>query len=192
MEDDVENRSAVADETITEPDQIGVVSERKLRANRENAKKFTGPRTARGKAYSRQNAIKHGLFTRAPIEFLLLRENPRDYDALLNDLREQYQPIGRAEVLEVERMAQSWWRLKRASRFEMATIRVAVRDLGRKELARQEEHSEQRDEKDEALIVALRSMQEEIETSEEAPEDFKQKIFALRPEFESLWPRLEE
>jgi len=37
------------------------VSERKLKANRENAKKSTGPRTARGKAFSRRNAVKHGL-----------------------------------------------------------------------------------------------------------------------------------
>ena len=37
------------------------VSEARLRANRENAKKSTGPKTARGKAYSRRNALKHGL-----------------------------------------------------------------------------------------------------------------------------------
>ena len=38
-----------------------LISERKLKANRENAKKSTGPRTARGKAFSRRNAVKHGL-----------------------------------------------------------------------------------------------------------------------------------
>jgi hypothetical protein len=37
------------------------ISERKLRANRANAKKSTGPRTARGKSFSRLNALKHGL-----------------------------------------------------------------------------------------------------------------------------------
>ena len=37
------------------------VSERKLEANRNNAKKSTGPKTARGKRYSSFNSLKHGL-----------------------------------------------------------------------------------------------------------------------------------
>jgi hypothetical protein len=41
------------------------VSECRLRANRENAKKSTGPKTARGKAYSRRNALTHGLTAKA-------------------------------------------------------------------------------------------------------------------------------
>jgi len=39
-----------------------VVSLRKLQANRQNALRSTGPRTARGREYSRRNALKHGLF----------------------------------------------------------------------------------------------------------------------------------
>ncbi len=38
-----------------------MISERKLLANRANAKKSTGPRTERGKAYSSRNAVTHGL-----------------------------------------------------------------------------------------------------------------------------------
>jgi hypothetical protein len=38
-----------------------LISQRKLEANRANAKKSTGPRTARGKAFSRRNAVCHGL-----------------------------------------------------------------------------------------------------------------------------------
>jgi hypothetical protein len=34
----------------------------KVEANRRNALKSTGPRTAQGKANSRKNAVKHGLF----------------------------------------------------------------------------------------------------------------------------------
>ena len=38
-------------------------SERKIAANRENAKKSTGPRSNAGRAASRQNARRHGLAT---------------------------------------------------------------------------------------------------------------------------------
>ena len=37
------------------------ISPERLAANRRNAQKSTGPRTAEGKAASRQNAFKHGM-----------------------------------------------------------------------------------------------------------------------------------
>jgi hypothetical protein len=37
------------------------LSEKKLRANRKNAKKSTGPRTTKGKSRASRNAIRHGL-----------------------------------------------------------------------------------------------------------------------------------
>ena len=58
--------------------KLTAISERKLKANRENAKKSPGPRTARGKEYSRRNATKHGLFARHPVDFVLLGENCRN------------------------------------------------------------------------------------------------------------------
>jgi hypothetical protein len=42
-----------------------LISERKLRANRANAKRSTGPRTEAGKAVSRRNSLKHGIRSRA-------------------------------------------------------------------------------------------------------------------------------
>ena len=38
-----------------------MISERKIAANRENAKKSTGPRTARGRSRASRNALRHGL-----------------------------------------------------------------------------------------------------------------------------------
>jgi hypothetical protein len=54
-------RIAVTTSQISKPP---TVSERKLQANRANAKKSTGPRTARGKARSRRNAVRHCLTSR--------------------------------------------------------------------------------------------------------------------------------
>ena len=39
------------------------ISERKLQANRANAKRSTGPRTEAGKAVSSRNALKHGILS---------------------------------------------------------------------------------------------------------------------------------
>jgi hypothetical protein len=108
------------------------VSARKLEANRKNALKSTGPKTPRGKAYSARNAIKHGLFSGEMMDFMSHGEDPTEYGEVLNGLRVQYQPIGTAEELEVERLALCWWRLKRAWRYENATNRVALRDFGRR------------------------------------------------------------
>ena len=41
----------------------GPISDRKLRANRANARRSTGPRTKAGKAASRRNALKHGILS---------------------------------------------------------------------------------------------------------------------------------
>jgi hypothetical protein len=38
-----------------------MASQKQLRANRENAKKSTGPKTATGRAKSSRNAFRHGL-----------------------------------------------------------------------------------------------------------------------------------
>jgi len=40
---------------------MATISEAKRAANRENAKKSTGPKSAEGKERSRANAFKHGL-----------------------------------------------------------------------------------------------------------------------------------
>jgi hypothetical protein len=42
-----------------------MISERRLAANRKNAKRSMGPRTARGKLRVRSNAVQHGLATTA-------------------------------------------------------------------------------------------------------------------------------
>ena len=42
-------------------------SEAKIAANRHNAEKSTGPKTAEGKAIVAQNAVKHGLLARTAV-----------------------------------------------------------------------------------------------------------------------------
>lgn len=64
------------------------------RANRTNAKRSTGPRTAMGKARSSRNATTHGLLAQ---DVLLDNENEQQFeerrDAILVDL----DPVGELE-----------------------------------------------------------------------------------------------
>ena len=41
-----------------------MTTDKQRKANRQNAKKSTGPRTEEGKARSSQNGLKHGLLAR--------------------------------------------------------------------------------------------------------------------------------
>jgi hypothetical protein len=171
--------------------QLATVSNRKLRANRENAKKSTGPKTLRGKACSRVNALEHGLFARQFFDFVAVDEDPQEYEELLNGLWEQYQPLGKAEELEVERVALCWWKFKRAWRYENAVNRAAVRDVAQKELAEQEEWCKEQDKEDEAFLLELKSAKKEIEETGGISQDTKQRLFAMRPRFESIWSGIE-
>src|SRR5450759_3315949 len=98
--------------------KLSRVSPRKIAANRRNALKSTGPKTPRGKAFSRRNALTHGLFAMDLSVWETARgENPQQYQDLLGRLAEDYQPMGAAEQLEVERIAVCWWKLGRAWRY---------------------------------------------------------------------------
>src|ERR1700722_13883320 len=117
------------------PRKLSCVSPRKAEANRQNAQKSTGPRTPDGKANSRQNALKHGLFA-MDIFFggVTNRENPEQFEKLLNALREYYQPDGIAEHLEVERITACWWKLRRVWRYENSEIVSGLIDIGKGQL----------------------------------------------------------
>lgn len=186
-----EKQSAQVGEGRADADQLAVPSEKKLTANRENAKKSTGPRTERGKAHSRKNAIKHGLFARPAMDFFLQNESWPEYEELLENLRAHYKPVGRAEELEVERIAQSWWRLKRADRYENAAKRIAIRDVARKELAEQYKWCDERDEEEKNFILQLEKLSDEIEAANQVPNDLKERLVAIRPEFGPMWPVIE-
>ena len=70
----------------------------------------TGPRTPKGKEKSKQNALKHGIFAKAVV---LKGESQAEFDALLNGLREDFQPVGTLEEGLVEMLAVTRWRQRR-------------------------------------------------------------------------------
>ena len=60
-----------------------------ITANRANAQKSTGPRSAEGKSASRFNALKHGIDAAS---IVIPGEDPADYDALVAQYQREYQP----------------------------------------------------------------------------------------------------
>jgi hypothetical protein len=91
----------------------------RIRANRNNAKKSTGPRTDAGKAAVAQNARRHGL---SGAFALLPHEDPAEFQDLLDDYRAEFKPASVDEDFLVEQMAQSRWTLARARRLEAHTL----------------------------------------------------------------------
>lgn len=178
---------------LVKPNKSTTVSECKLKANRENARKSTGPRTSRGKAYSRRNAVTHGLYVRPTTDFEALGEDAHEYWDLLNGLWRQYAPVGRAEEIEVERVALCCWRLKRAWRYENAVNLTARRDFVRAELAEQEPYCKERDKEEEAVILQLQNAKKELEDGGvEISQELKQRICAMMPGLEALWSALDK
>ena len=71
-----------------------MTSERKIAANRKNAKKSTGPRSAAGRATSRHNARRHGLATGIGSD-PAFRDDIEILAKLLADVREDFGEFAR-------------------------------------------------------------------------------------------------
>ena len=102
----------------------GSMSERKLAANRANARLSTGPRTPQGKTRSSSNALKHGLLSG---QILLDHEKAEDLEALREGIYEELQPIGPLEQTLVEKIVACAWLQKRALTFEAALMKYECR-----------------------------------------------------------------
>ena len=68
-----------------------MTSEKKIEANRRNARKSTGPRTQEGKNAVRLNTMKHGLLSQ---QVLLPEEDADALRELDSGLRAELQPVG--------------------------------------------------------------------------------------------------
>lgn len=108
---------------------------KQLAANRRNAMKSTGPKTAAGKAVASRNARKHGILSNE----VLVRgwnhqESSREYGKLHQRFREELQPAGPMEEMLVDQIVTCHWRLRRALKAESSEIALEV---GRQDMNRQ-------------------------------------------------------
>ena len=99
-----------------------------IKANRNNAKKSTGPRTEEGKTRSAKNALKHGLLAR---DTVMPGEDPADFDRQLSALEADIQPANSLEFELVRQIADAQWRMRRLTRLETGFLAAAVDDQRR-------------------------------------------------------------
>lgn len=95
-----------------------MATQKQIKANRQNSKKSTGPKTDEGKKAVSQNAIKHGLFA----ESIIYGENEADYEAVHDNMLAELDPVGVVEAVLAKRAVSLSWRLRRAERMQNEVI----------------------------------------------------------------------
>lgn len=88
------------------------ISPKQLEANRQNAK-LGGVKTEEGKAISKYNALKHGIFQETVTEY---EKDLEEY--LLERLNDEFKPQGVLEKMLVDRIAVYYLKLFRVARAE--------------------------------------------------------------------------
>lgn len=101
-------------------------SEKKIAANRENARHSTGPKSARGKSKSRENAVKHGIYSTTK---LLIGEDRDLHKAMRRELRKKYLPETHVEQALVACLIAELWNLRRILRAEQLLGADAQQDI---------------------------------------------------------------
>ena len=101
-----------------------MTSQARTDANRKNAQKSTGPKTAAGKEKTRLNGLKHGLRSE---EVVLPTESRSAFESHMAAWMDDWKPPTETRRFLVERAATAAWRLKRCVRNE--TNRLSDRAL---------------------------------------------------------------
>jgi len=98
-------------------------SKAKIKANRQNAKRSTGPTSIQGKLKVSQNAITHGIFAASP---LLPNENAEEFKNLCQGIADVYPAVDAIAAGLVERIILAIWRQKRLRIAEAAKLQISM------------------------------------------------------------------
>jgi hypothetical protein len=106
-------------------------TEAQILANRRNAQRSTGPRTEAGRARSRMNATKSGIYAKSEI---IPGEDPAELEALKTRIYDSIQPSPEETPL-VDQLIGADWQFRRLRRAEADTWTMSItgdRELNRK------------------------------------------------------------
>ena len=95
--------------------KLKIVSNNKVRANRENAKKSTGPRTVSWKEKVSGNALSHGLTAE---KHVIIGESIEEFNTFKNSMLKVYEPFGAYEEEIFIKLVELLWRLRRVGVIE--------------------------------------------------------------------------
>ena len=90
-----------------------------IEANRKNAQRSTGPTSPAGKARSCTNRLSHG-FTSSVL--FIAGEEREEFNLLLADLHNEFQPATASEQILLEKIAQNQWLSLRAYRLQSIAL----------------------------------------------------------------------
>jgi len=105
-----------------------MASEKQIAANRLNARKSTGPRTAQGKAAVRLNSVTHGLTAQSMIGLAEEGELEK-LEAIRASLEAEWQPQSFTETLLLDEAVACWWRLQRGRAAEEFCMAVSLKHM---------------------------------------------------------------
>ena len=122
---------------------------------------------------------------------MFLGENAQQFSELLDQLRQEYKPVGIAEELEVGRIAQCWWKLKRASRYENAEIYFGQVQVISQAPPPPQTVREMMMPREKSLTLLLEGAEKEIEASGKISSELQEKMLAADPSFPERWAQLQ-
>jgi len=157
-----------------------MISKRRLAANRCNALKSTGPRSAVGKRIVSMNALKHGLCS---ARVLLEEESVDAFERLRAELIRELRPQGPIEHALFERLANCAFKLRRSRAMEQAAMEIGFCGAD----PRRATHCAQRQRKDQIESIAqvatlARYAQELFSAQRKALRELRRVQFARRTE----------
>jgi len=95
--------------------KLKVVSSNKVRANRDNAKRSTGPKTLSGKEKVSGNALTHGLTAE---KHVIIGESIEEFNTFKDSMFKVYDPLGAHEEEIFIKLVELLWRLRRVGVIE--------------------------------------------------------------------------
>jgi hypothetical protein len=154
----------------------------RIEINRENAQHSTGPNTEAGKKKVSLNALRHGLTSQLVV---MPFEDLEAYKAHLQSFLDEYHPEGATEASLVQILADSTWRMNRATAMETnlvtygaafesddltarsAEAMVAALESRSKALANFSMHTQRLSRQFEKAVIQLRALQQTRRDQEE-------------------------
>jgi hypothetical protein len=98
-----------------------MATQKQILANRKNARKSTGPRTALGKAIAARNSTTHGFYSTT---VLLPDEDREEYLRFARRLAHAYSPCGVLEEEAVRTILEVRWQMRRANVVDTELFRI--------------------------------------------------------------------